>query len=459
MVAHWRILGRVSLSMFMLYAGKASGILVNLFFIPIYSGTLGPELFGMVAVILSIQALLMMLDLGMSTIVGRDVAANEQSPGELLQETFSAEFVLVFMYAILVCVLGASFILDFRLGLLPGVAITIALMFMLMVLQNLYCSAIVARQEFFKAGALQLTGSLLRAGGTAYVLLYVSPTLSGFVWAQFAGALLQAAASRYLCIHGFKKNPHYLVVVSINSIWKRASSLFRHARPLALMSASGALVSQLDKPIISIFMSASSVAPYFLAMTFCMVPIGVLATPIAQYFQPLIINAVADGNNNSSSAIMHVFTVTIAVVVILLSTIMYIYSDFLVGAWLHHGILVGETLVFVRVLLPGLAIGALGYIPYSLLLAIRDYKFMAALSATLMVLTLCFVAVASNNQSIYYVCVIYVVFHVGTTLLQWFRAVTSPEVGELARSSAKLTTVTILAAVLVLTFFKLIELI
>ena len=71
-----------------------------------------------------------------------------------------------------------------------------------------------------------------------------------------------------------------------------AWGLIKQGRPIILFTAAGAAVTQLDKPLVSAFSSAASVAPYFLATTLCTLPIALLAGPLSQYFQPKILIAI-----------------------------------------------------------------------------------------------------------------------------------------------------------------------
>ena len=435
-----RELGRTVFSIFMLYAGKTSGIVVNLVFLPIYSFALGPDGFGFVAVILSLQALLLMMDLGMSTIVGRDISANEYPPIELVRQLFSAELGLVLLYGALFLVVGTLVLANIRFGMGPFIPLALVVLFALLVLQNLHYSAIVARRAYIASSTLQFVGNLARAGGTAVVLTYISPTLVAFVASQLLGALLQFVAARNLCIREFKIDVYDQRLVTLQSLWHSAFALMRRARPVALLSVAGAAVTQLDKPIISIFLGPSSVAPYFLAMTYCMVPVAVLAGPVAQFFQPLVINAVSTGDDKRALHVMRIYTLALLTITLLPSAVMYVFSDLFVGLWLKHGPLVESTQVYIKILMPGLAIGALGYLPYSLLLVAKDYKFMAILSTIMTAVTLLATTVAAANGSVWLVCAVYVTYHVGSTVLQWVRTLSDKQqIKKLARYSVKLS--------------------
>jgi O-antigen/teichoic acid export membrane protein len=431
-------------SMMMLYAGKTSGILVSLVFLPIYSLTLGTEAFGAVAVILSLQALLIMLDLGMSTIVGRDIAANESSPSKHLKTIFSAELGLLLFYGALILLIGMLVIAGVGLGVSPFIALALVIMFMLLVLQNLYYSAIVAKKAYTTASALLVAGNFVRGGGTAFVLTHISPTLAAFVASQIAGSLLQSITLRYVCVHIFKDDPHFEAPTKEAKPWHSALVLLHRARPLALLSAAGALVMQLDKTIISLFMTPSSVAPYFLAMTYCLVPMSVLAAPVAQFFQPRVIDAIAAGNAKRTSQVMRIYTAILLTITLLPSAMTYQFCDQLIALWLSNGPLVNITIDYVQILLPGLTIGALGYIPYSLLLSTSDYKFMAVASIIMTTITLLATVVAASQESVFLVCATYTTYHAFSTLLQWIRASRRQQTRKVAISSALATGQTLL---------------
>ncbi len=74
-------------------------------------------------------------------------------------------------------------------------------------------------------------------------------------------------------------------------------------------------------------------------------------------------------------------------------------------------------------LLPGVAIGALGYIPYSILIAKQAYGFQARLSVALTVITLIATLAASLNNNILAVCGIYALYHSISTAGSWLRCI------------------------------------
>ena len=90
---------------------------------------------------------------------------------------------------------------------------------------------------------------------------------------------------------------------------------------------------------------------------------------------------------------------------------------------------------YVGILLPGFTIGALGFIPYSLLISVKDFKFQAVLSGAMTVITLAAAASSAMLQSVEGVCFVYASYHTLSTLLSWVRTMYLPTAKELGRIS------------------------
>lgn len=409
---HWKALS----SMAMLYAGKTSGLLVAFIFLPYYSRILGSEQFGVVAIILSLQALLMMLDLGMSTLVSREVAAGESSPAAILKFIRTAELGLTLFYATLLVI---SICLKL-LGLWPSMSVIAVLsctiLFGLLVLQNIYYSAILAHRAYNTASTLQVAGALIRATVTAYILGNISATITTFVITQMILSALHFVITRHYTNYFLQIKPIHRP--SINE----AIELLKRGKSLALFSLAGAAVTQLDKSIISVFMPAAAVSPYFLATTFCMVPISILAGPISQYFQPMLINLMAKGDAIALKHILRNFTFSILLITVMPCLFFWLLREPIVDLWLGKSSINTAIVHYVAILLPGFALGALGFIPYSLLISVKDYKFQASLSATMTSIALIATTISAFLQSVEAVCYIYASYHASSTLLSWLRA-------------------------------------
>lgn len=434
----------------MLYAGKASGVLITLLFIPLYNRQLGPAQFGMAAVLLSLQALLIMLDFGLSTIISRDIASAQMTPKQLWAQVRDAERALLGFYLVL---LVASLIVR-PLGFFGHLSLvtlvcSIAL-FGFLVQQNLHYCAILACRAYIRASAVQLAGNLLRAVATALVLVFYSATLEAFVIVQAIFAALQAWGTRLesggVVRNGAQAEP------GAGGSWASAARLVRRSAALAVFAAAGAAVMQLDKPIISAFMSSTAVGPYFLAMTLSLVPTSVLAGPVTQYFQPRVLgNLHAPASRHAEIAVER-FTATLLAATLLPCVLIWVLRVPLITLWLGHQQQTALVAQYAGILLPGVMVGALGYIPYTLLLGAQDYKFQGMLSLTLAAATLAAVVVAALRQSAAGVAVVYACYHTASTTLSWARAVYLTPTRKLAMRSGRLALASLSAALTIMAF-------
>lgn len=406
---------RSLIDMAMLYASKAGAVIVGVLILPQFNLLLGPEQFGVVAVIFSLQALLLILDLGMSTIVGRDIAADDSSRQASVDIWRSAETVLNVSYA----ALGVALI---SVASLIGVSLTLPQMLLTLVLlwaltqQNVAMSALLAKRRYLDTGIIQLAGVLARGVGTLAAMKVIGVSLDVFLISQCVLALAQYVVTwvhcnRVLSIDGVVGR------VTLEGCWK----LFLRGKPLMLFGLAGAAVMQLDKPIVSAFMSPAELGPYYLAMVLCLTPISTLAGPVMQFFQPRLVNALHEQDHARAGQVLRRYATIIVLATILPTGILWLFRDPLIHLWLLHGTGAAPVIEYAGILLPGIAIGALGYVPYVLLVAYQDFRFQAVASTIMTVITLGLALLAASRSSIIGVCVVYACYHSVSTLVSWAR--------------------------------------
>jgi O-antigen/teichoic acid export membrane protein len=410
----------------MLFASKSAGALVALIAMPLYYELLGSEQFGIVAVILSLQALLVMLDLGMSTAVGRDVSILGAGSDKSISVWRNGEVVLTFFYI----GLGIIVLMSAVLGAIPHLSIYIALgitgLFWSLVLQNLGQVVLLSSKAFNTASGIQFFGAISRAVLTVTALKIFQPTLAVFIVAQLASAIIQLFVTRYLCLTALcagrtaSKKQGFDLAGCIDLIGRSKS--------LILFGLAGAAVMQLDKPIIAFYISASDVSTYYLAVTYCMLPISLLAGPVSQYFQPQLMALVTNGYKPEGIRMLHKFVFFLILITTLSSSTLWANRNFWIELWLHKApssTLIGD---YVEILLPAVVIGAFGYIPYALLVAHQDYKIQSVLSMAISGITLLLVLYFAADKNVFAICWVYAGYHICSTLISWIRAITIGEI-------------------------------
>lgn len=436
-----------------LYAGKASGIIINLLFIPFYSKILGVEKFGVVAVLISLQALLLMLDFGMANLITRDVAAHDRPSKSLVNLLKNAEFGLLLLYILLmlVCII-LQYIGIFGNFSIISVVGSIALFFFL-VLQNIYYCALVAYRSYGPASIIQMFGNLSRAIVTAVALFLLSPSIEVFIWSQLLVAAIHYVVIRHECLR--RLGGECLKESGTNPSLNAALKLMGRGKSLGLHSAAGAAVLQLDKPIILYFMSSASVTPYFLAMTFCMVPLNALAGPVAQYFQPRFYGLVAQKDATAAEWNFNRFALILCSFTLVPAVLLWVFREQFVGFWLGGQSSVGLVNVYVSILMPGLVASALSFLPFTLLMSEQDYRFQAIASLCLTVVTLIATSFAAYYQSGQAICIVYASYFVISAVLIWLRAASLRQTRKNAVNAAAVSVIALCVSAVAIWFFSL----
>lgn len=401
----------------LLYASKSGGVIVGIFILPWYERLLGSEAFGVVAMILSLQGFLLMLDLGTSTLVGRDVAISKNARGHLITWRAAVSLLHIVYAGLLVVALSVNIFFDAPLA--PLQVILCIILFWSLTVQNVGQSALLAKRRYAVSGSVQVLGVLGRAVITIAALTYVSAELETFLFAQALTAVVQMIVISWFCRQALDMENQPLHIRMLQS---HIEELARRGAPLVLFGLSGAAVLQLDKVIIPVFISPAALAPYFLASALCLTPISVLAGPINQYFFPGIIESINRQDAKEALNRLRKLVFAICMVVAIPSAVLWLGREPIINLWLHQQPIASDVVRYVKILLPGIALGALGYVPYNILVAHEDYRVHALLSAGMTIITLSVAALAAFLGSVLAVCWIYASYHTLSAVITWWRA-------------------------------------
>lgn len=410
----------------LLYGSRLAGVAVSVFFIPVYARLLGPADFGLVALLLSAQALVIMLDLGMAALTSRDLASDDDGARRLMRWKRAESLLTRSFAAIGLVVLAAAMLVGEHAGLL----LASMMLFWAVTLQNLAQAAMVACGDVQRAALIQGVGVLLRGALCVATLTWVEASLRGFILSQLLGALAHLAVNRHLGQRGLP--------ASADEVPEPLGRLAQRGLPLFLVGLAGAAVLQMDKLLVGGLISPAAVAPYFLATTFCMTPIAILAAPVAQLMQPRIVRAHALGDAPLLLLRSQQLVGGLAAMVVLPTALLWLLRQPLIDWWLHDPAMARDVAAMSAILLPAAAIGAVGNVPLALLNALGDFAFQARLSALLTVLTLGGVGLAAARGELRWVCWIYLAYYAALTASLWWRAATQGPTSDAGRRTAVL---------------------
>lgn len=368
------------IDLFALFAGRIGGILVTLLFIPRYHLLLGAATFGAVSLVLSLQAFFLVSDLGLATLISRDTAIARYDPDALTlvvlmrrrAEGILASIAVTVSILALVLPLLASPLVPWSFANGANVAM-ITTLIMALVATNIVQLSLNALGAYQAGAATAVTGAIVRGGATV-VVLGSYPTLVAFLVVQLVVALLHLLVVRW-----------YLerrcgVVHHRERLFDRAAmvDLLRRCIPLTIYTLASAAAVNLDKSIVSGFISLETAGSYFLATTYSLVPVAVLSGPINSYFAPRVAHARHAGDAAGERRLATVFQTLLMCAVVGPSLSLGVQASEWLGLWLHEA--PQGLLAVAPILLAGGALSATGYYPTTYLIAAGDNGYLARLS-------------------------------------------------------------------------------
>jgi O-antigen/teichoic acid export membrane protein len=412
-----------------LFSARASGILVTLLFLPIYARRLSAADFGVVAIVLTLQAMIQIADLGMGTTLARETA-REMAVGMARRHRtrrllLVAERLLWAVYAV-AAVLVLAWWSD-SAPLTAGLTVCFALFF---VLHHVFQSALIATQKYALASGAQALGALGRAALTAWALIYVEPTARAFLVVQTGALAAHYAWTRRLTLTALARDARAALPLSRRHL----RYVLKESLPFLVLGGAGAAAANCDKPIIAALISPVALSGYFLAFTYSQVPLAVLSSPLAQYFQPRITSALA--MTPPASAIRHSRQFASCLVFTLVGpvTLLAVFAPEFTRIWLRGAAQTPEVVRLIPYLLPGTFFMAFSFVPYVLLTVGGGSRFMATYVLALTALVVPGFAIAATWRGVEGVALTLLGYQVISSVGLWWRAAFLPITAPCARA-------------------------
>jgi O-antigen/teichoic acid export membrane protein len=352
------------------YFGAGVIALSPIFALPWYLSALGPQQFGLVGFVLMLQAILGLVDAGMSQALVREIVVRfslenraQRSVASLLL-VFERVYWIFAIFAGCLTLLLSNFIVThwLSLGNLPvnsgkiaiyGAAVIFAVQFP----GSVYRSLLVAAQAQVTLNYIMLSGSILRHLG-AVIVVIVWPTLTAYlIWHALISLLETVVRGRFAWKILNIKRRHIQ--------WEASSELLTTWKLIVSMSGAtwlGALTVQMDKIILSRMATIEQFGYYTIAAT---VATGALQLiyPVVQAFLPQAIQL------REEPAALRKFSIKLLYLIGLLAilgTLFFIVAGkWLLNFWVNNPIVVESIYPLLAVLLVGTAINAfynIGYI-------------------------------------------------------------------------------------------------
>jgi O-antigen/teichoic acid export membrane protein len=357
------------------FAGRIWTALVGVAFIPLYIHFMGIEAYGLVGFFTTLQGLFMLLDLGLSTTLNRELARYAALPGkgtqmrDLVRTLETLYWGLALLIALIVLALSSFAAHEWiNAQTLPETVVQQAVMLMGFVIAfqwpiSFYGGGLIGLQRQVLYSGWLAVGATLRFAGAVLVLWLVSPTILAFFTWQIVISIITAGG---LALALWRSLP----------VGTRASrfqpdllrSVWRFAAGMSGISITVLVLTQIDKVILSKLLTLEMFGYYSLAAVVAG-GISTLSIPLFTALFPGFSRLVALGDEEGLKRLYHRSCQLLSVAVIPVAVVVAAFAPEILLLWTANPTTVQNTHILVSLLMVGSALNGLLVLPYALELA------------------------------------------------------------------------------------------
>lgn len=359
-----------------LLAGLANSVwsaLIGLAVVPFYLKYLGVEAYGLIGFYVTTQAVLGLLDMGMAPTINREVArcsasGNMHDAGRLLHTLAVVYWSVAGLIAIVIMAL-APWISEHWLQYkeLSEQSITHAVMLMGLVLAcrwpiGLYQGALFGAQRLAISSVINMVMATLGSFGTLAVLALVAPTIEAFfIWQACVGITYVVVVRLVAWKIVGKTKQNKFDLPSLKNVW-------RFTAGMSGVAVTGILLMQLDKVLLSKFLSLEDFGKYALAGVVAS-GLYVILTPTFNVIYPRLTALVVTNEIEKLNAFYKLGTRFLLAALFPIAASAAVFSETILTIWTGNPELAKSTAPIVSLILIGTAFNGAMHFPYALQLA------------------------------------------------------------------------------------------
>jgi len=357
------------------YLGQVWSGVMAISFLPVYIEYLGIEAYGLIGVFVVMHTLLLLLDIGMTPTLNREMArfsAGEHSPQSIRNLLRSLE-IICFSVATLIAIsiwACSGYLANEWLNV-EGLSIDVvvqALSLMAVVVALRFCEGIyrgalygLERQVWYNVAYAILT--TLRYAGAVVILISVSNSIEAFFVWQGIVSLISVVVFAF-SVH--KSLPQAALKASfsresIAGIWKFATGMLG-------ITALTAFLLHADKILLSSMLPLREFGYYSLAATAATV-LFMIVVPVTQAIFPRMVKLSSRDDKNQLPDLYHMTTQLVTVLTAPAAMVLFFFADGVIYMWSGNIDLSQNSAPLLSILILGCFLNGLAHIPYQLQLA------------------------------------------------------------------------------------------
>jgi len=344
-------------------------------FIPLYIHFMGIEAYGLIGFYMTLQAVMFLLDLGLTATVSRELArlSVEDSSSERMRtlvRTLEILYLSISVAIILITMALSGWIAKewIQAETLSTDQVADAVMLMGFVIAarmpfGFYSGGLIGLQRQVLMNVVRGGVETVRNGGVVLVLWLVSPSITAFFLWQVGVSILGVCLMAFILWRSLPACPIKPVFskVVLQHLWRFAAGM----SGIALVSI---LLMQMDKIILSRMLPLDVFGYYTLASVVAM-SLYFIINPIVTAYAPKLTQLVAAESQEELALRYHQGCQLISVMVFPVAVTIALFSFEVLFLWTHDKSIADHTYQVLSILIAGTALHGVMNIPYALQIA------------------------------------------------------------------------------------------
>jgi O-antigen/teichoic acid export membrane protein len=382
--------------------GRIWMLTANIVMFPVYLRLLGPESFGIVALLATVTAIIALFDFGLSPVFARELnhqGRTAQSRLDLLSTAEHIYLTIVIMIACASALAPSSWLAALvkePVETTTGIATALRWVFAVAAAQlllNFYIAAISGIERQVQSNVVTVTTGLVRNVGVM-LPLWVAPRVDVFLWWQFGATLAGALLARHLLLVVLRPS-----AASAHGRFcgNELRATFPAVRASFLLALAATLNMNLDRLFVGRLEGLARIGEYTIVATFAQL-IFIASMPITMAATPRMVRAITSDDRPSYEALLTTVRTAVGIVTAVMAVVFMRHGPTLIEHWSGGAVRAQQIEGYSGWLFLGAAALALSAIWHCVATAHRDYSFgRLYVYSVLLVVPLYGFSVASNG--------------------------------------------------------------
>lgn len=349
---------------------------ILLAFVPAYIKILGVESYGLVGILSTLQAWLVLLDFGLRPTMVREMAryTGGGCDDAFILQLYRTIEICAFCIAVLVFLilllgsgwLASHWIMSENLSTATVVSAfaVMGLVAAAQLMESVYVSTLIGLQKQILHNFIVTVAVTVRAVGALVIIYFISPTITAFFLWQGLVSIGSLLVLKIMVQRTLPRSPVRLPRFHVPAL----VHIRKYAGGMVGLAVLSLVITQSDKILLSSRVPLAEYGYYVLAASVA-AALSMITTPIGNTFLPRLTELVENGDRIGLSHTFHQLAQLISVFIGTPAVIMMVFADRLLFLWTGDPTIVSSASDIMRIMAMATALYAVASVPYLLQIA------------------------------------------------------------------------------------------